>query len=142
MYAVSPYFRSAIIQQYSLNLQTEASDGWLLEVGYVGTHRSHLVRQRSLNQALPASAENPIRGVSTNTVAHIALRLPVLGIFSDSGVEMESEGGSSYNGLEVSMTKRLSHGFQFLASYTFSKTLETDGADINSTSSGNGLTPG
>jgi hypothetical protein len=55
---------------------------------------------------------------------------------------MESEGGSSYNGLEVSMTKRLSHGFQFLASYTFSKTLDTDGADINSTSSGNGLTLG
>jgi hypothetical protein len=55
---------------------------------------------------------------------------------------MESEGGSSYNGLEVSMTKRLSHGFQFLASYTFSKTLDTDGAEINSTSSGNGLTLG
>jgi hypothetical protein len=142
VYAVSPYFRSAIIQQYSLNLQTEASEGWLLEVGYVGTHGSHLVRQRSLNQALSASAENPIRGVSTNTVANIALRLPVLGIPPDSGVEMESEGGSSYNGLEVSMTKRLSRGFQFLGSYTFSKTLDTDGADINSTSSGNGLTLG
>jgi Carboxypeptidase regulatory-like domain len=142
VYAVSPYFRSAIIQQYSLNLQAEASEDWLLEVGYVGTHGSHLVRQRSLNQALSASAEDPIRGVSTNTVANIALRLPVLGIPPDSGVEMESEGGSSYNGLEVSMTKRLSHGFQFLASYTFSKTLDTDGADINSTSSGNGLTLG
>jgi hypothetical protein len=142
VYAVSPYFRSAIIQQYSLNLQTEASEGWLLEVGYVGTHGSHLVRQRSLNQALSASTENPIRGVSTNSVANIALRLPVLGIPPDSGVEMESEGGSSYNGLEASMTKRLSHGFQFLASYTFSKTLDTDGADINSTSSGNGLTLG
>jgi hypothetical protein len=142
VYAVSPYFRSAIIQQYSLNLQTEVPEGWLLEVGYVGTHGSHLVRQRSLNQALSASAENPIRGVTTNTVANIALRLPILGIPPDSGVEMESEGASSYNGLEVSMTKRLSHGFQFLASYTFSKTLDTDGADINSTSSGNGLTLG
>ena len=142
VYAVSPHFRSAIIQQYSLNLQTEASEGWLLEVGYVGTHGSQLVRQRSLNQALSASSENPIRSVSTNTVANIALRLPVLGIPPDSGVEMESEGASSYNGLEVSMTKRLSRGFQFLASYTFSKTLDTDGADINSTSSGNGLTLG
>jgi hypothetical protein len=142
VYAVSPYFQPAVIQQYSLNLQTEVQEGWLLEVGYVGTHGLHLVRQRSLNQALFASAENPIRGVSTNTVANIASRLPVLGVPPDSGVEMESEGGSSYNGLEVSMTKRLSHGFQFLASYTFSKTLDTDGADINSTSSGNGLTLG
>jgi hypothetical protein len=55
---------------------------------------------------------------------------------------MESEGSSWYNGLEASLTRRLSHGFQFLASYTFSKTLDTDGADINSTSSGNALTLG
>src|SRR4029077_3365138 len=60
----------------------------------------------------------------------------------DSLVLMESEGSSWYNGLEVSLTKRLSHGIQLLASYTFSKTLDTDGADINSTSSGNGLTLG
>jgi hypothetical protein len=55
---------------------------------------------------------------------------------------MESEGDSWYNGLETSLTKRLGHGLQFLASYTFSKTLDTDGADINSTSSGNALTLG
>jgi hypothetical protein len=55
---------------------------------------------------------------------------------------MESEGSSSYNGLEMSLTKRLGHGFQLLASYTFSKTLDVDGADINSTSSGNALTLG
>ena len=55
---------------------------------------------------------------------------------------MESEGSSWYNGLEVSLTKRLGHGLQFLASYTFSKTLDTDGADINSTSAGNALTLG
>src|SRR5215467_9612584 len=55
---------------------------------------------------------------------------------------MESEGNSWYNGLEVSLTKRLSRGLQFLASCTFSKTLYTDGADINSTSNGNALTLG
>jgi hypothetical protein len=55
---------------------------------------------------------------------------------------MESEGSSWYNGLEASLTKRLSRGIQFLASYTFSKSLDTDGADINSTSSGNALTLG
>jgi len=55
---------------------------------------------------------------------------------------MESEGASWYNGLEVSLTKLLSRDLQFLASYTFSKILDTDGADINSTSSGNGLTLG
>src|SRR4030095_3466983 len=53
--------------------------------------------------------------------------------------EMESAGSSWYNGLEVSITKRLSQGIQFLASYTFSKTMDTDGSDINGTSAGNTL---
>ena len=67
---------------------------------------------------------------------------PFPGIRPDSLREMESEGSSWYNGLEASLTKRLGHGLQFLASYTFSKTLDTDGADINSTSAGNALTLG
>jgi hypothetical protein len=131
-----------MVQQYSLNLQTELHEGWLLEVGYVGARGIHLIRQRSANQALSASASDPIRGVTTDTVANIPLRVPVVGVPPDSLVLMESEGSSWYNGLEVSLTKRLSHGLQFLASYTFSKTLDTDGADINSTASGNALTLG
>jgi carboxypeptidase family protein len=142
IYSVAPGFRPAMIKQYSLNVQAELHEGWLLEIGYVGTRGTHLVRQRSLNQALSASTNNPTRRVTTNTVANIPLRVPILGVPPDSLVEMEPEGSSRYNGLEASVTKGLSHGVQFLASYTFSKTLDTDGADINSTSSGNGLTLG
>jgi hypothetical protein len=141
IYSVAPGFRPAMIQQYSLNVQAELHEGWLLEIGYVGTRGTHLVRQRSLNQALPASTNDPIRGVTTNTFANIPLRVPILGVPPDSLLEMESEGSSWYNGIEVSLTKQLS-SLQFLASYTFSKTLDTDGADINSTSSGNALTLG
>ena len=142
IYGVAPGFQASVIQQYSLNLQTEIHSGWLLEVGYVGTHGTHLVRQRSLNQALSASTNSPVRGVTTNTVANISFRVPILGIPPDSLQLMESEGSSWYNGLEASITKRVSRGLQFLSSYTFSKILDTDGADTNSTSSGNGLTLG
>jgi len=142
VYSVAPGFRPAMIQQYSLNVQAELHEGWLLEIGYVGTRGTQLVRQRSLNQALLASKNDPIRGVTTNTFANIPFRVPILGVPPESLVEMESAGSSWYNGLEASVTKRLSHGIQFLASYTFSKTLDTDGSDINSTSSGNGLTLG
>jgi len=131
-----------MIQQFSLNLQTELHEGWVWEVGYVGTRGTHLVRQRSLNQALSATAEHPIRGASENTVENIPLRVPILGIPADSLVEMETQGSSWYSGLETSLAKRLSHGLQFLVSYTFSKALDSDGADINSTSSGNALTLG
>jgi len=139
---LAPDFRPAIVQQFSLNTQAEVHQGWLLEIGYVGTRGTHLQRFRSLNQALDASPENPVNGVSSNTLANIGLRVPVPGIRADSLREIESEGSSWYNGLEVSLAKRLSHGLQFLASYTFSKTFDTDGADINSTSAGNALTLG
>jgi hypothetical protein len=97
---------------------------------------------RSLNQALHASPQNPIRGITSDTLSNIGDRVPIPGIPADSLSVVESAGGSWYNGLEVSLTKRISHGLQFLASYTFSKTLDTDGANVNGTSAGNALTLG
>jgi Carboxypeptidase regulatory-like domain/TonB dependent receptor len=140
--ALAPNFRPAMVQQFSLNTQVEVKQGWLLEVGYVGTRGAHLQRFRSLNQAFDASPSHPINGVTSNTLANIGLRVPIPGIRPDSLREMESEGSSWYNGLEASLTKRLGYGLHFLASYTFSKTLDTDGADINSTSADNALTLG
>jgi hypothetical protein len=95
-----------------------------------------------LNQALDASPNDPIRGVTTNTIANIPLRVPLPGVPANSLFVVESEGSSWYNGLEISLTKRLDRGLQFLASYTFSKALDTDGADINSTSAGVAATAG
>ena len=142
VHSVMPSFRPAMNQQYSLNVQAELYDGWLLEIGYVGARGTHLARLRSLNQALAASAKDPIRGLTANTVANIPLRVPIRGVPPDSLVEMETAGTSQYNGLEASLTKNLRHGLQFLASYTLSKTLDTDGSDINSTSAGTALTLG
>jgi hypothetical protein len=140
--ALAPNFRPAMVQQFSLNAQAGLAKDFLLEVGYAGARGTHLQRFRSLNQALAASPQNPIRGVTANTLANIGLRVPIPGIRPDSLREMESAGISWYNGLEISLEKRLTHGLQFLASYTFSKTLDTDGADVNSTSTANALTLG
>src|SRR5207302_9207770 len=127
---------------FSLNLQSKLHEGWLLETGYVGTRATYLQRFRSLSQALSASPDNPISGITSNTIANIRLRVPIPGIRPDALREQESEGSSWYHGLETSLTKRLSHGLQFLASYTFSKVLDTDGADVNAISTGNSLTLG
>jgi hypothetical protein len=119
-----------MVQEYSLNLQAALAHNFLLEVGYVGTHGTHLLRSVNPNQAGLATPSAPIRGETTNTLANIPLRVPVEG-FGAAGIqEIQAEGASWYNGLEVSMTKRVSHGLEFLASYTFSKTLDTDGANV------------
>ena len=142
IYTSAPGFRPALLQQYSFNIQGEPHEGWLLELGYVGTRGTHLQRVRSLNQAMDASATHPIRGVTSNTLANISLRVPIVGIPADSLDIVESAGSSWYNGLELSLTKQMGHGLQFLGSYTFSKALDTDGADINGTSAGVALTLG
>ena len=139
---LAPNFRPAAVQQFSLNTQAALQQNWLLEIGYVGTAGTHLQRFRSLNQALDASPNHPVRGVTSDTTSNIGARVPIPGIIPDGLREMESAGRSWYNGLETSLTKRFSHGLQLLASYTFSKTLDTDGANINGTSGVNTLTLG
>ena len=135
-------FRPGIIQQFTLNLQTSLGRDFLFEVGYVGTRGTHLLHQFSADQALSASVADPIRGVTDNRVDNIAEREPIPGFAPDSLVLVESAGYSYYNGLDASLTKRFSHGLQFLASYTFSRTIDTDGAATNTTAAGNAITIG
>jgi hypothetical protein len=116
---VDPEYRPPETQQFSLNLQTDLGHNFLLETGYVGTRGTHLIHRHSINQAMLASPSNPIRGVTTNTAANARLRVPIQG-FSPTGLlDIDSSATSWYHGLEVSVTKRFSHGLQFLAAYTF-----------------------
>jgi hypothetical protein len=132
-------FRTAIIQQFGLNVQASLAQNLLLEIGYVGARATHLMIVRSVDQALSASPENPIRGITTNTLANVLQREPILGFAPDSVGELTSRGSSWYNGLNVSLTKRFSRGLQFLASYTYSKTLDTVATNVNQTAAGNAI---
>jgi hypothetical protein len=130
-------FRPPMSQQYSLNLQSELARNTMLEVGFIGSRGTHLLRDRNLNQALSASPANPIRGVVDNSFLDAPLRAPILGFGTFPGItEFESEGANWYNALEVSLNQRLSHGLLFQISYTYSKDLATDG--FGSTTGPNG----
>jgi Carboxypeptidase regulatory-like domain len=123
---MSPTLRPPVVQQYSMNLQTLLGANWMLEIGYQGTRGLHLLENRSLNQALSASPADPIRGQTTNTLANIPLRVPIEGFDPSAAELIETSGDSWYNALDVSVTKRFSHGLQFLASYTWASALETN----------------
>jgi Carboxypeptidase regulatory-like domain len=120
-------YRPPVTQHFSLNIQTELGRDFLLEVGYVGTRGTHQIQNRSLNQALLASVSNPIRGETTNTVANIGRRVPVPGFTAPGLNDIDSSASSWYHGMDVSLTKRLSKGLQFLAAYTFSHAYSTTG---------------
>jgi len=129
-------YRPPITQQFSLNLQTDLGHDFLLEVGYVGTRGTHQILAHSLNQAQLASASNPIRGQTTNTVANIALRVPIQGFTAVGLNDIDSQASSWYHGLEASLTKRFSKGLQFLAAYTFAHAYSTAGTNTGAAGGG------
>jgi hypothetical protein len=112
------------LQQWGMNAQYEVRKDTLIEIGYVGTKGTSLPVRRAIDQALLASPQNPINGITTNTSANTVLRVPYEG-FSPSGLlAEETDADSRYNSLQASVTRRFSHGLRFLASYTFSKSMD------------------
>ena len=126
---VDPNIQDPYTQEYNLNLQTGLARDLLFEIGYVGTSSSRIPGGVEFNQALLASPTNPINGVTANTTANIASRLPFAGV-STGSILYETRFHSNFNSLQTSLTKQLSHGLQFLASYTWSRSLdETSGTN-------------
>ena len=122
--AISPRLSDPYVQQYDLNLQYGITPNLLLEVGYVGAKSTHIPGCIEFNQALFASPKHPVNGETTNTIENLVQRLPFSGIAAGS-YTCETAFDSRYNGLQTSVTKRLSHGLQFQGSYTWSKNLDT-----------------
>ncbi len=135
---IGPYYRPPTIQQYSLGMQARVARDMVLTVSYSGARGVHLNEERTINQAGFASASNPINGVTTNTVANIQQRVPYQGFTASGMNDIYSNAESWYNSLGASLEKRFSHGLQFLASYTFARSLSTAGSTI---AGANGGTP-
>src|SRR5262249_27028932 len=96
-----------------------------VEIGYQGARSTRLWEFRNFNQAFSASPEHPINGETENTFFNITQRTPVPGVSSLGAGQVMATGSSWYNALVSSLSKRFSHGLQFLASYTWSSALGT-----------------
>ena len=121
----TPYF-----QQYNASVQYLLVRDFLLEVAYVGTRGLNLFRNIAINQARLASPQHPIvnevtgQAITTNTPANATLRAPYQGVEVAGFTQIQSTAQSTYNSLQMSLTKRLSKGLQLLASYTYAKSLD------------------
>jgi hypothetical protein len=131
---MDPGFKESTIQHYGLEIQYQRND-YLLSVAYTGAKGTHLAAARSNNQPALASPANPVNGLATNSVANAAERVPFLGL-APLVFRVESSGNSSYNSLQATVNKRLSHHIQFLAAYTFSKSIDSAADTIGSAAFG------
>ncbi len=126
--AVARNITDPYTEEYNLNTQIEIAHDYLFEVGYVGTRSLHVAGSIEFNQALLASSTNPVNGETTNSAANVIQRLPFTGV-SAGALAAETRYNSNYNSLQSSITKRFSHGLEFLGSYTWSRNLdETSGS--------------
>ncbi len=128
-------------QNWTFDLQYQASNNWLFSAGYVGNHGTHLVLPIPFNQPGIATASNPINGqtasyggvspvdltnepISTSEFAGNApIRVPYIG-YDMNSVLYKAEGISNYNALQLQVRKRLSFGLTLTGSYTWSHSLD------------------
>jgi hypothetical protein len=121
-------FRTPYIQQYSLGIQHEFANNWMLNLGYVGSTGRKQYRLIDENQAACAVAL---------TACYVGQYSPGLSDLTVQGFGvhlMQSSSNSNYDSLQASVTKRFSHGLQFLASYTWSHSLDDYSGDPTGTS--------
>ena len=115
-------FDNAYMQSWNLNLQRELTRTLVVMAGYFGSKGTNLSLRRNINQ--PVNGVRPYQTLSQSSP--ILAGTPIGNI-----TEVDGTGNSSYNALWLTATQRLTHGLQFNASYTFSKSL-----DYNSFSTG------
>jgi hypothetical protein len=120
---VDQNIRPPVSQHYSLDVQTEVRKDLVVDIAYGGARSTRLWESNQVDEAQLASPTNPIRGQTTNTLANIPLRVPYEGWSTGGLILIESNGESWYNSLQASVSKRFSHGLQFLAAYTWARDL-------------------
>jgi outer membrane receptor protein involved in Fe transport len=137
-------------QDWNLNVQRSFGENWLLQAGYVGTTGVRLPRFIEGDPAVyypgvdttspgcappaqpcPISTENNVN--QRRMYSGCTLANPNNCVYGSVG-EIASVANSSYNALEASLRKRFSHGLSFLASYTWSHSID-DVSSFNITGS-------
>jgi hypothetical protein len=125
------------IEQWSGSIEKSLGSETTLELGYLGSHGLHLQRSHLINNA-PAGpgAIGPRRPFTTlsflpgtvlpDNITIANTRFPVSGINL-----LENSAQSWYDAGYVNVRRRFSHGWTFLANYTFAKNL-SDAPDFRS----------
>jgi len=120
--SISPDFHGAHMQTWNVNVERQIFASTSAMVGYFGSKGTDLRVPRNLNQFVNGVRPFPIVAASSSILPGTSL---------GNITETVSLGESHYKGLWVSATQRLSRGLQFDASYTLSKSTDTNSLSEN-----------
>lgn len=132
--AVLPNNKVSNVQQFNIQYQQEFTNSTALSVGYVGTRGRNLILYYNLN----GTAYSPNTSIPC-PIAGRALGACYPGL---GGVTVRDDNGKSqYDSLQVQLSRRFSKGWQYIASYTLSKTKDNGQGAFDNTASGNFVEP-
>jgi hypothetical protein len=116
--AFDPELRAQFTQQWNLFAEYLLTRNTSVNIGYVGHDADHLVAPVEGNQPLPGEGD-------PSTWAPLQERRPLYQFAPDitNISTTAARGRSNYNALQTSLRQRLNNGLEFLASYTWSKTM-------------------
>jgi hypothetical protein len=126
--------KTLTVEEWNFSVQQQLSRSTALRLAYLGSHGYHgllNIDPNTIPSQICATTSGCITGTGTmkTTVPQGARYVPNPGgprpnPFVSAGFFWFTEGNSSYNALQVDLTRRLSRGLQFRADYTWSKNLD------------------
>ena len=114
--AWDPNLRPQFTQQWNVFAEYLVRPSITANVGYVGHHATHLVTPVEGNQPLPGTGD-PSTWAPLQNRRPLFATAPLITNISTTA----SRGRSDYRGLQASLRQRVSHGLEYLASYTLGK---------------------
>lgn len=109
IYTIGPYFPSAMMEQYSLDVERVLWPDAGIDIQFMGNHTDHLDTTWQQNAPLPGPGQIQVRRPDQNfgNIQKIA------------NIEH-----SNFNGLNIAFNQRLHHGLSAQLNYTFSHSLD------------------
>ncbi len=130
---VDENLKTPYIQQFNFGFQWEFARNFLFDIGYVGNKGTNLLQIVTLNQPIynPATTAAAPRGTFAPTLAPGNV-ISTLKNATGGVQQVQTTSLSNYNSLQMSVTRRFSNGLQFLAAYTYGKSIDYySGAALN-----------
>ena len=131
---VQPDAKTPTVEEWNFTIEQQLDRNTALRVSYVGSHGYHgllSVDPNSIPAQICASTggctAGGTPGTTKSTVPQGAQYIPFgtrPNPYLSAGFFWYTEGNSSYNALETDVTRRLTHGLEVRANYTWSKNLD------------------
>ena len=135
---VQPNAKTPAVEEWNLTIERQLSPNTVLRVATVGSHGYHGLLNVDPNSIPAQVCESSSgcasggNGTAIGGVAQGALYIPVQATrpnpYLGAGFFWYTEGNSSYNALQLDLTRRLSKGLRLRANFTWSKNLDMNSA--------------